>query len=85
MRATSDTYWILDTSYGTFMTCGRPVMAPGTPKPKVLPSGVARTVASTPMVPLAPALFSITMVWPSRWPSAGASSRARLSTEPPGG
>ena len=53
-------------------------------KPKVWPS-VDLATASTPMLPLAPALFSITTDWPSAAAMRSPSARATTSLTPPGG
>lgn len=53
-------------------------------KPSVWPS-VALATASRPMLPLAPALFSITTGWPSTGESLSASRRATTSLTPPAG
>src|SRR5260221_5628342 len=50
----------------------------------VWPSGGACATNSLPMLPEAPARFSTTTFCPSRAPSAGASTRATVSTAPPG-
>src|SRR5262245_22555409 len=42
-------------------------------------------MASTPMMPPAPPLFSMTTVWPSSLDNGSISSRAVRSTPPPGG
>src|SRR5260221_7399073 len=49
----------------------------------VYPSGADLAATSTPMVPSAPGLLSITTGWPRRVPSLSATTRARLSTPPP--
>ena len=54
-------------------------------KPSVAPSGAALATASMPMVPLAPARFSITIVMPSWAESRSASARAMVSLTPPAG
>ena len=51
----------------------------------VWPSGAARATCSAAMLPLAPALFSTTMGWPSACESLSPSARAARSVEPPGG
>ena len=54
-------------------------------KPKVWPSGSARTIASVPINPDAPARFSITTGWPSASDSGWAIMRATMSVVPAGG
>src|SRR5260370_24210962 len=51
----------------------------------VLPWGGALATAALPVLPDAPARFSITMVAPRRWAKPACARRARASTEPPGG
>ena len=52
---------------------------------KVWPSGAARVTKPAPMVPVAPALFSMIKLPPKRSCSLGAKVRAMRSVEPPGG
>lgn len=53
------------------------------PISSVWPSGEALATASSPMVPPAPGLLSMTTVWPSASCSLGAIRRAVVSAPPP--
>ena len=54
------------------------------PTIKVWPSGFARAISSTAMMPFAPGLFSTTTGWPSVWRICSAMMRATMSVAPPG-
>src|SRR6266850_2988728 len=55
------------------------------PMSMVYPSGAARAMRATPIVPPAPPTFSTTTVWPSGARMRSAMMRAAVSVEPPGG
>ena len=50
----------------------------------VWPSGGDFATSSTPTLPPAPGLFSITTGWPQAWASLSPIARARMSVLPPG-
>ena len=52
--------------------------------PIVEPSGAALAMASVPRLPLAPALFSMTIGWPVRLASLSPTMRAMMSGVEPG-
>ena len=53
--------------------------------PMVYPSGAARATSATPMRPPAPALKSVTTVWPSALETRSLNVRAITSLSPPAG
>ncbi len=73
------------TSIGKFAkTCGLMTSVPSNPSRSVYPSGAAAAACCVPMFPDAPALFSIMIGCPRRFPNASATSLPLVSVTPPG-
>ena len=72
-------------SYGSLPRWGLSTSGLMAEKPRVAPSGTALATASMPMVPLAPARLSTTIVTPSWADSRSARARATVSLTPPAG
>src|SRR6476661_3330572 len=69
---------------GAFIASGTWTLLLTVPRVMTCPSGFARAVATTAMVPPPPVRFSTATGWPSSSDSFGAISRARMSVPPPG-
>ena len=72
-------------SYGTLPTCGNSVRGLIAETASVYPSAGDFAMASMPIAPPAPPLFSTITCWPSCAESLSASGRATPSLVPPGG